>query len=409
VGKRGRHDGPNGTPRSRLGAGEKGGVMNGDVMGAIAKILPTIRAKREEIESARRMPADVIGDIIGTCVFALSVPRALGGTEAGLAEIMRAIEMVATADGSAGWVTMIGLTGNGTAGMMNEAGAKEIFSDPNRPTAGLAAPTGQAIPIDGGFRVTGRWPFASGITHCDWAFAGALVMDGEQPRMTPHGPAIVHAWLKVSDTDVLDTWHVSGLRGTGSNDFTASGVEVPEHHVFSLFDTSTNRPEPLYQMSPPGYFAPQVAAVALGIARAAIDELSELAQTKAPAMSAAVLADKPVAQIEIARAETSVQAARSFLYDAVDDVWQTLVKGDPFTMRQEALLRAAALNAAETATRVTATINTLGGSSSIYSSSSLQRHMRDAEAVTHHFTVAPHVWEDAGRVLLGRSPTMPVF
>lgn len=383
--------------------------MAGDVIREIEKALPAIRTKRDEIEAARRMPDDLVGALVKTGVFALGVPRALGGHEATLTEILHAIEMVATADGSAGWVTMIGVSGNCTAGMMNERGAKEIFSDPALPTAGLAAPNGQAIPIDGAYRVSGRWPFSSGITHSAWTFGGALVMDGEQPRMTPHGPAIIHAWIKVADGTVHDTWHVSGLRGTGSNDFSADGVEVPEHHVFSLFDPSGHRPEPLYQISPPGFFAPQVAAVGLGIARSAIDELVELAQTKAPAMSSAVLADKPVAQIEIARAEASLQAARSFLYGAVDDVWQTMAGGDPFTMRQEALLRAAALHAVETAARVTATVNTLGGSSSIYSSSSLQRHMRDAEAVTHHFTVAPHVWEDAGRVLLGRSPTMPIF
>ena len=383
--------------------------MSGDVVHEIGKVLPTIREKREEIEAARRMPADVIDPLIKTGVFALGVPRALGGNEATLTDILRAIELVSAADGSTGWVAMIGISGNCTAGMMNGAGAKEVFSDPTRPTAGLAAPTGQAVPIDGGLRVSGRWPFASGINHCDWLFAGALVMEGEQPRMTPHGPAIAHAWLRVADVEVLDTWRVSGLQGTGSNDFSASGVEVPDQLVFSLFDPSGHRPEPLYQMSPPGFFAPQVAAVGLGIARAAIDELSELAQTKAPAMSAAVLADKPVAQIEIARAEAALQAARAFLYDAVNDVWESLARGDAFTMRQEALLRAAATNAVEMAARVTATINTLGGSSSIYSTSSLQRHMRDAEAVTHHFTVAPHVWEDAGRVLLGRSPTMPIF
>ena len=383
--------------------------MTGDVVREIQKVLPSIRAKREEIETARRMPADLVGALVKTGVFALGVPRALGGHEATLNEILRAIETVATADGSAGWIAMIGVSGNCVAGMMNEAGAKEVFADPTLPSAGIAAPIGQAIPFDGGYRVSGRWPFASGITHSEWAFAGALVMDGEQPRMTPHGPAIVHAWTRVADAEIHDTWHVSGLRGTGSNDFSVSGVEVPEHRIFSLFDPSGHRPEPLYQLSPPGFFAPQVAAVGLGIARASIDELSELAQTKAPVMSSAVLADKPVAQIEIARAEASLQAARAFLHDAVGDIWETMAAGDAFTMRQEALVRSAANNAVETAARVTATVNTLGGSSSIYSASSLQRHMRDAEAVTHHFTVTPHVWEDAGRVLLGRSPTMPIF
>jgi len=254
--------------------------------------------------------------------------------------------------------------------------------------------------------VRGRWPFASGITHSEWIWTGVVVMDGEQPRMTPHGPAIAHVFLPVRDVEIHDTWFVSGLCGTASNDVSTTGIEVPEPRAFSLFDPTGHRPEPLYQLSPAGLFATQVASVSLGIARAAIDELMEVAQTKTPAMSSNVLADKPVGQIEIARAEAALQAARSFLYEAVDDIWQALADGRPYTMRQEALVRAAGVNAVETATRVTAVINTLGGSTSLYSSSSMQRH---AQAITHHFTAAPHVWEDVGRVLLGRAPTMPVF
>jgi alkylation response protein AidB-like acyl-CoA dehydrogenase len=156
-------------------------------------------------------------------------------------------------------------------------------------------------------------------------------------------------------------------------------------------------------------FVSEVASVALGVGRAALDEIVELAPTKTPAMSTVVLADKPVAQIEIARAEGSLRAARSFLYEAVGDVWETLAAGDAYTLKQEAMVRAAGLNAVETAARVTALVNTLAGSSSIYSSSTLQRHARDAEAITHHFTVGLQVWEDVGRVLLDRAPMMPIF
>jgi alkylation response protein AidB-like acyl-CoA dehydrogenase len=383
--------------------------MTAEVLKGIEAVLPGIRARRDEIEAARRLPLDLVNQLRDTGVFGMSVPRVIGGTEATLTEIMRAIETVATADGSAGWCTMIGITSNAAAGYMCEPGAKEIFADPNTLVAAVAAPAGQALPIEGGVRVSGRWPFASGITHSEWVWVGALVMDGEQPRMTPNGPVIAHAFLPIRDVEIHDTWFVSGLRGTGSNDVSATEIEVPEHRVFSLFDSTGHRPEPLYQLSPAGLFVAQVASVSLGVARAAIDELIELAGAKTPAMSAAVLADKPVGQIEIARAEAALQSARSFLYDAVEGIWQTVADGTPFAARQEALLRAAGVNAAETAARVTAVVNTLGGSSSIYSSSSLQRHARDAEAITHHFTATPHVWEDVGRVLLGRAPTMPVF
>jgi alkylation response protein AidB-like acyl-CoA dehydrogenase len=227
--------------------------------------------------------------------------------------------------------------------------------------------------------------------------------------MTPQGPEIVHAWLPVKDVEIHDTWHVSGLCGTGSNDFSARNVFVPEQRTFALLDPAGHRPEPLYQMPPLGLFVFQLACVSLGIARSALDELNELAQSKVPSLYTTVLADKPVAQVELARAEAALGGARSFLHGIVEDMWQSVCAGQAPTARQLALGRIAATHAAETSAVVTRTANALAGGSSIYSKSPLQRHARDAEAVTHHFTVAAHTWEEAGRVLLGRQPTQPVF
>jgi alkylation response protein AidB-like acyl-CoA dehydrogenase len=379
------------------------------ILQSIQGLLPAIRARRDEIEKARRMPRDLIDELRKTGMFSLTVPRALGGKEAKPADIMRAIETVATADGSTGWCAMIASGNNIAAGYMSEAGAKEVAADPTAPSAGIAAPAGKATRVDGGVRVSGRWPFASGITHCDWVWAGCLVMENGRPRMTPMGPEIVHAWMPVREVEIHDTWHVSGLCGTGSNDFSAADVFVPEQRTFRLLDPSGHRPEPLYQMPPLGMFVYQVVCVSLGIARSALDDLAELAQTKKPTLYNEVLADKAVVQVEMARAEAALGGARSFLYGTVEDIWQTVSAGRAPTKRQIALSRIAATHAAETGAAVTRTANTLAGGSSIYSSSSLQRHARDAEAVTHHFTVAPHSWEEAGRVFLGREPIAPVF
>ena len=376
---------------------------------SIRDLLPGIRARREEIEQARRMPTDLVEEIRKTGIFSLSVPRAIGGKEARPVDIMRAIETVATADGSTGWCAMIATANNVAAGYLNEAGAREVFRDPTAPSAGIAAPAGTAVRADGGVRVSGRWPFASGITHCDWVWAGCLVTENGRPRMTPEGPEIVHVCMPVGDVAIHDTWHVSGLCGTGSNDFSAAEVFVPGQRIFALIDPSGHRAEPLYQMPALALFVYQLASVSLGIARSALDELAELAQAKVPSLYTEVLADKAVAHVEIARAEAALGAARSFLYDAVEDVWQSVSAGRAPTGRQLALSRMAATQAVETAAEVTRTASTLGGGSSIYSSSSLQRDARDAEAVTHHFTVAPHMWEEAGRILLGREPKVPVF
>jgi alkylation response protein AidB-like acyl-CoA dehydrogenase len=149
--------------------------------------------------------------------------------------------------------------------------------------------------------------------------------------------------------------------------------------------------------------------VSLGIARGALDELTELAQSKVPSLYTDVLAEKAVAQVDLARAEAALGGARALLHNTVEQMWQAVCAGSEPTTRQLALGRLAATHAVETAATVTRTVNTLAGGGSIYASSSLQRHARDAEAITHHFTVAPHSWEEAGRVLLGRQPRTPVF
>src|SRR5262245_34324731 len=300
----------------------------------IQELLPEIRKRREELEQARRMPRDLVDGLRKTGVFSLTVPRAVGGGEASPLDLMRAIESVATADGSAGWCTMIGASGNIAAGYMPESGAREVFADPAAPTAGIAAPSGAATRRNGGVVVSGRWAFGSGITHCDWVFAGCLVMENGKPRMTPHGPEILHVWLPVANVSIHDTWHVSGLCGTGSNDFSATDVFVPEQRIFALIDPAGHRSEPLYQMPPVGMFVFQVVCVSLGIARAALDELVEMAQTKVPTLYTQVLADKPVLQIDVARAEADLGAARSFLFETVDDIWQTVRSGRPATLRQ---------------------------------------------------------------------------
>jgi alkylation response protein AidB-like acyl-CoA dehydrogenase len=384
-------------------------VQTESILKSIESVLPAIRARRQEIEQARRMPRDLIDSLRATRMFAMGAPRAIGGEEAPPIDLLRAIEAVATADGSAGWCAMIA-TGNGvSAGYLSDKGAREVFADPTAPIAGIAAPAGAAVRVEGGVRVTGRWPFASGITHCEWVWAGCLITENGRPLMTSMGPEIVHACIPVRDVQIHDTWYVSGLSGSGSNDFSVADVFVPEHRLFALLDPSSHRPEPLFQMPPLGLFTYQVASVSVGIARSALDELTEMAQTKVPSLYTAPLADRGAAQIALAQAEAALRGARAFLHETVEDIWQSVYAGDALSNRQIALGRMAATHAAETSASVTRTVSRLAGGTAIYATSSLQRHARDADAIAHHFTVAPHTWEEAGRILLGRTPTVAAF
>jgi alkylation response protein AidB-like acyl-CoA dehydrogenase len=374
----------------------------------IHELLPRIRERREEIEGARRLPGDIVEELGRAGVFSLGIPKALGGEEADGLDLFRAIEAISAADGSTGWCAMLGIGSGIVAGYMRDEGAREVFTNRAVPKALVAEPAGAAVRSNGGVTVSGRWRFASGVTHSDWIVAGCVVMENGQPRMTPHGPEVVHVFMPTSDVQIHDTWHVSGLCGTGSNDVSCADVFVPERRVLSLFFPDA-RPEPLYQMPVLTHVAPAIAIVAVGIARAALDEIKELASTKVPSLSTGSLAEKPVAQIETARAEGELGAARSFLYETVDEVWQCVVAGNQPTLEQRSLCRIASNQATEVAARVARMASTLGGSNSVFNSSSLQRHARDADVITHHFTQSPHVWQDAGRAMLGMEPQAPLF
>ncbi len=378
-----------------------------DIVAKLDALLPSVRERRQEIEEARRIPADLADALHRTGVFSLPVPKAVGGIEAPPADTMRIIETVSAADGSTGWTVMIGM--GIFAGLMNEVGAKEVYVDPTAPVAGVAGPIGQAVRVDGGVRVTGRWSPASGILHCDWVYAGCMIFKDGAPVMTEHGPQIIHVFIPKADVTVNDTWFVSGLAGTGSNEFVANDLFVPEHLIWNLFDPSGHRHEPLYRLPVVASFTSIVAAVSLGIARGALDEITALAATRVPPLSVGPLADKPYAHIEVAHAEIALRSARSYLYDIVEEIWDGVSRGEGFTPQQNALSRAAATNAVEVAARVAQTASRLGGSTAAYASSSLQRHARDAEMITHHFVQSSDTWEQAGKVLLGRPPTVPLF
>lgn len=375
----------------------------------LEKLVPGIVARREEIEKSRRVPADLMRAVRDTGIFGLEVPRALGGLEATPLEVLDALEVLARADGSLAWCAAQSLVTGGVAGYMAEAGAREIFVDPRAVTGGAFAPKGGAVRVDGGVRVTGRWPFISGIHNAEWLMLGCLILENGQPRMTPMGPEAVHVMVPAKVVEVHDTWYVSGLCGTGSQDVSVQDLFVPERHIFVVGDPNRRRPEPLYGMPLLAWYVSHVATVSLGLARAALDEATEGAQKRVPTFTMAPLADQPTAQIELARAEAKLTSARLLLREAVANLWRIVSTGEQPAPRLVAFARMAALNAAEVAATVTRTASLLGGGSAIYASSSLQRHMRDAEAVTHHFSVAQNVWEDVGRVLMGRKPNAPMF
>ncbi len=325
-------------------------------------------------------------------------PSELGALQAPPATTLAGAERLARGDASAGWCVSIAATSSLLAAYLPERGAFEVFGDPRALAAGVWAPSGRATVVDGGLRVSGRWAFCSGISHSDWLFAGC-VLDG-----TPGdsgGPALRVVALPTADLEILDTWHTSGLRGTGSHDALADELFVPEQRVLSLLGADPRIDAPLYRFPVFGFFALSIAAAALGNARGAIDDLVELAARKTAQGARRVLAERSATQAAVGESEAALRAARSLYYAAIEDAWQAAQQRSPVPEALRLGLRLAATHAVRSAAEVARSMYDLGGGTAIYEHSPLQRRFRDAHTATAHFQVNPATWELAGRLLLG--------
>jgi indole-3-acetate monooxygenase len=349
-------------------------------------------------ERERALPSVLLETLRDTGLMRAGAPASLGALEAPPARTLAAAETIARGDASAGWCVSIAATSSLLSAYLPEDGAAEIFGDPRTVAAGVWAPRGRAVIVDGGLQVSGRWSFCSGISHSEWLFAGCML---EDPRAEAPGPVMRVLALPTAELEILDTWHTSGLRGTGSHDAVADELFVPDHHVLSLMDATPRVDAPLYRFPVFGFFALSIAAAALGNARGAIDDLSELAGAKTAQGSTRVLAERPATQAAVAAAEAALRAARAFYYGAIDEAWEAAQQDRPVEVAPRLGLRLAATHAVRSSAEVARSMYDLGGGTAIYDDSPLQRRFRDAHAATAHFQVNPAIWELTGRVLLG--------
>jgi alkylation response protein AidB-like acyl-CoA dehydrogenase len=353
-------------------------------------------------ERERRLPSELLGSLRAAGLLRAGAPAALGAAQAPAAVTLECAETVACGDASAGWCVSIAATSSLLSAYLPDEGALEIFGDADAVAAGVWAPTGKARPVDGGLRVSGRWRFCSGIMHSDYLFAGCVLDAGEGGQSGP--PILRVVGIPVGELQILDTWHTSGLRGTGSHDAVADDVFVPARRTLSLFDQPLTVDAPLYRFPIFGFFALSIAAAALGNARGAIDDLVDLAAGKVGLGSSRTLAERPATQAAVAQAEAALRAARAFYYQAIDEAWQAAdaPSSEPVSVELRAGLRLAATHAVRTAAEIARSMYDLGGGAAIYEDSPLQRRFRDAHTATAHFQVNPASWELTGRLLVGQ-------
>jgi|CXWL01.1.fsa_nt_gi alkylation response protein AidB-like acyl-CoA dehydrogenase len=380
-----------------------------DMLAAARGLGPTIRGYADEAERIRYCPPGLVDILHQHRMFDMILPATYGGLEDTIPNMVRVLEELSFHDASVGWVVGIG---NGTsiiAAAMPEAPARELFPR-GAVSGGAQAPNGRSVAVEGGYRVTGRWPFGSGTTHCSVIVGGTLIMEGDAPRMMPTGmPDFRMAVFPVEDVEIIDTWHVSGLRGTGSRDIEVKDVFVPEERMLGFLTGGKRYVDgPNYRFPPLGFLALTIAPIPLGIARRAIDELITLAAGKTPMGIGNKLRERGITQFEIAKAEAILRSVRAWVYEITDEIWDKAVRDVEITMHDRAMLRMACAHAAFEGARAVDIAYTLGGGTSIYETSVLQRCLRDVHAATQHVMHALPNYEIAGRVMLGLDPGTPM-
>jgi alkylation response protein AidB-like acyl-CoA dehydrogenase len=367
----------------------------------VARLSGLLAERASEAERGRRLPADVAGALAQAGAFQMLVPRAVGGLECDPAIALATIETVARADASAGWCVMIGATAALPSAYLTPDAARTIFK-PGSITAGVFAPMGRAVPVGDGYRVSGRWSWGSGSPHAQWLSGGAIIMDDGKPRLDAAGQPIARMmFFEAHHAQLHDTWHVAGMQGTGSGDFEIRDVHIPAAHTVSLTSDKPWADGPLYRFPLFGLLALGIAAVALGNAQAAMDDLTALATTKIPQGGRRALADRGQVQSTLATSIAQHRAARALVFSEVDVAMAMAQRGEPLDVTTRASLRLAATHATRTSADVVRAMYDLGGGSSVFATSPLQRRFRDAHVATQHLMVALPTFELTGRILLG--------
>ncbi len=379
----------------------------------IARALsPRIRERAAEIEAARQLPADLVRDIADARLFKVAVSEADGGLGADVLTTLRVIEEVACADGSTGWCLAMGInTFRQSAQLAPDVRRAIFFSDPVGVSAGSANPRGRAVAVPGGYRVTGHWFFASGCMHSAALHGACRVFDGDTPRLGATGEQEVRIafFHPKSLARIIDTWDVSGMRGTGSHDIEVEDLFVPEERTFSAAERRARVTGPINRMHGFDLAGCGFCCVGLGVARAAIDAFAELAQVKVPRGASDLLRDRPTVQATVGRAEALLRAGRALLFDVVGQMWDTVLAAQPITERQRADLRLAMTHAAQSAAKATHLVCAAAGTTSIFTSSPLERYARDAEVVSRHNQLQAVNYEAVGRTTLGLESNSPLF
>jgi indole-3-acetate monooxygenase len=377
---------------------------------AARALAPTVAAAGDRIEQERRLPPEIVAAMVDAGLFRMLVPRSLGGGEAPLPVFAEVLEIIAGADASTAWCLCQAAGTSVVSAYLPEESARSIFGERDAILAWGPGPGGPAQIVEGGYRLTGHWAFASGMHHATWlAGRGPLIEPDGQPCLTPEGKPVIRMLLfPFAEAEIEDVWQVSGLRGTGSDTYKVKDLFVPTERTIALPLENPHASGSLYRFVGGGsvnpIFAVGFAAVALGIARTTLNAFEELARTKSPRGLRGILREQPVVQSHIGHAEASLRAARAYWWDTVTSVWESAVATGDLTTEQRVHIRLSTVHAIQEAVKVVDTAYHAAGSSAIFVYTPFERRFRDAHTVAQHLQGRAEHYETTGQFFLGLDP-----
>jgi alkylation response protein AidB-like acyl-CoA dehydrogenase len=372
-----------------------------DAVVTLDSVISEIAARREEFTRLSHVPRDIIDKLKKIGIFRAYTPMRFGGSGMPPADFLRILERISSADGSTGWVAAFGSSNTYLAALPVETQAIIYADGPDQVNGGGLYPVQPATPVEGGWRVNGRWRFASGCKGADWLNVG---IGGAETG--PNAGKPLAAVLPARDVTIVENWNVVGMQATGSHDLVVEDKYVPHEWTFVRGAPSTID-EPLYRYPTVAFQGQVHASVNLGLARAALDLIIDMGGGKKTLTGAPRLADRPYFRIDLAKCEAMYHSSRAFFYEAIEAAWETILRGDPVSPQEANLLRLSATNAAHMCSAVVQQAFKLGGTTAIFNTNRLQWLARDAMVVTQHAALNEGTYDSAGALLAGVAPSAP--
>ena len=358
-----------------------------------------VARQADAIEAARQVPGDLARELAHAGLFNMFVPKEIGGRELSPPDGMAQLQKLAMHDAASAWICMIGSTAALGGAFIDAAIGADMFAAPGRITCGIFAPNGRALREGDGYRVSGRWAWASGSANADYIGLGCMALENADD--TPGGDKIRLMMIPREEIIFHDTWHTMGLCGTSSGDVEVKDIFVPAAHSYSIATDTPWADGLLYKMPYFGFLATGVGAVALGNARAALDDVLELATQKKAMGHSRTLAERSGVQAALAEAEAEWRSCDAFYWNTLNMIWDDVQKGAEMTPQRRADLRLISTHAVRRSVTVVRAAHDIAGGTSVYKTSAVQRRLRDAETMTQHMIANANTYELAGRVMLG--------